>query len=130
MIKRMPFIRDYFTQVEETLRAFPNISSYVLKKKVYSSKQGYISGSITFKSRHRLDFAEVKDSDVAGKIKYRYHYMDENQTMTFRYDNAPHHGDVPTFPHHKHTLSGVQESTEPTLYDILLEIAQLERENT
>ena len=41
--------------------------------------------------------------------------------------NAPHHKDSEAFPHHKHTLIEVQGSREPTLHDILLEIAQLER---
>ncbi len=122
-------IEAYFAQVEQALQAFPSIRSYTLRKKVYNSKQGYISGSIILESGHCLDFAEVKNSEVSSKIKYRYHYMDENQVMIFRYDNAPHHGEVPTFPHHKHTPDGVQGSTEPELYDILLEIAQMGRES-
>jgi hypothetical protein len=122
-------IQDYFAQVEQVLQAFPNISSYTLKKKFYSNEQGYISGSITFKSGTHLDFTEVKDSKVASKNKYRYHYMGKNPSTSFRYDNAPHHRDVPTFPHHKHTGSSVQQSTEPTLHDVLLEIAKIEREN-
>jgi hypothetical protein len=56
--------------------------------------------------------------------------MDENQAMIFRYDDAPHYGEVATFPHHKHTLGGVQGSTEPELYDILLEIVRMGRKST
>ncbi|MEI6708420.1 MAG: DUF6516 family protein, partial [Methylococcales bacterium] len=54
-----------------------------------NTKQGYISGSIIFETNNRLDFVEVKHTDVKQKIKYRYQYMDENQQMIFRYDNAP-----------------------------------------
>ncbi len=123
-------IESYFAKVEQVLQAFPSIRSYTLKKKVYNSKQGYIGGSIIFENRRRLDFVQVKDLETTGKIKYRYQYMDENQAMIFRYDNAPHHKEAQTFPHHKHTLSGIEESVEPTLHDILLEIARLERKNT
>jgi hypothetical protein len=120
-------IEAYFAEIEIILQDFPNIRTYTLKKKVYNAKQGYIGGSITFESGCRLDFIEVKDVEVPGKVKYRYHYMDKNQAMIFRYDNAPHHKHIPTFPHHKHNLNEVGESPEPTLYDILLEIVQIER---
>jgi hypothetical protein len=46
--------------------------------------------------------------------------MDAQQELVFRYDNAPHH---------KHLRQGEQESEEPTLEDVLLEIAQRERED-
>ncbi len=123
-------IETYFAQVEGFLQAFSHIRAYTLRKKVYNSKQGYIGGSITFENGRRLDFIEVKDVEVAEKIKYRYQYMDEKQVLIFRYDNAPHHKHIRTFPHHKHTtLSGAQASPEPTLHDVLLEIARMGRES-
>jgi hypothetical protein len=54
--------------------------------------------------------------------------MDEHQVMIFRYDNAPHHTEIKTFPHHKHEIEGVKASPEPTLDDVLLEIAQKQRD--
>ena len=53
--------------------------------------------------------------------------MDEHQVMIFRYENAPHHAEITTFPHHKHEVDGVKASPEPTLDDVLLEIAQRQR---
>lgn len=91
-------IDSYFTEVEAVIRAFPTIRTYTLHKKVYNQRQGYISGSITFTNGHQLDFAEVKNVDFPYKIKYRYHYMDESQTLIFRHDNAPHHKQIPHFP--------------------------------
>ena len=32
--------------------------------------------------------------------KYSYHYQDRNSDLIFRYDMAPHHQEVKTFPHH------------------------------
>ncbi len=121
-------IEDYFLQVETIIQAFPDIRFISLKKKIYSTNQGYISGSIIFKNEHRLDFVEVKNTDIKAKIKYRYHYMDECQGMIFRYDNAPHHPEIATFPHHKHEVEEVKASPEPTLDDVLLEIAQQQRD--
>jgi len=120
-------IEAYFTQVESILQDFPNIRSYTLTKKVYNLKQGYIGGAIVFENGCRLEFVEVKDTELASKLKYRYQYMDGKQELIFRYDNAPHHKEIETFPHHRHTSDKVQESHEPTLHNILLEIAQIER---
>ena len=123
-------IDTYFTQLEQHLQAFPNIQTSTLTKKRYNAKQGYISGSIRFATGYRLEFVEVKDMDRPAKVKYRYQYMDQQDVRIFRYDNAPHHRDLATFPHHKHLGEGdehVVESVEPTLFDVLLEIAQHER---
>jgi hypothetical protein len=122
-------IEAYFTEIETTIQAFPHIHAYLLKKKIYNSSQGYIGGSITFENGCQLDFVEVKQMGAAGKIKYRYHYMDVGQTLIFRYDNAPHHKHLHSFPHHKHTLSGIAACTEPTLRDVLFEIAQTTHKN-
>jgi len=43
-------IESYFLEVETVLQAFSNIRTYVLKKKVYNSSQGYIGGSIFLKA--------------------------------------------------------------------------------
>ena len=123
-------IERYFTQLEQQLQAFPAIQTSTLTKKRYNAKQGYISGSIRFDSGYRLEFVEVKDMDRPAKVKYRYQYMRPHDACIFRYDNAPHHRDVATFPHHKHLGEGdeqVVESAEPSLSDVLLEIAQYER---
>ncbi len=120
-------IETYFAQLEQILQAFPNIQTHALQKKIYNVKQGYINGSLLFNNGHRLDFVEVKDMDRPSKVKYRYHYMAQDHTCIFRYDNAPHHRNIATFPHHKHIGEDILESTEPTLFDVLLEIAQQER---
>ena len=120
-------IEAYFIEIEQTIREFPNVRFVSLTKKIYNATQGYIGGSIIFENNHRLDFVEVKNTDIEQKLKYRYHYMNENQVMIFRYDNAPHHAEVATFPHHKHEGDDIKESPEIILYQVLLEIAQNQR---
>lgn len=34
---------------------------------------------------------------------YSFHWQDQNNEMLIRWDNAPHHRHILTFPHHKHT---------------------------
>jgi len=120
-------ITAYFSQAEDILQTFPNIRTYTLQTKIYNATQGYINGHVIFENGWRLDCIEVKDTDIAAKPKYRYQCMDEEQILIFRYDNAPHHQYIHTFPHHKHSPHQVEESHELTLYEVLLEIADIER---
>lgn len=120
-------IETYFAQIEATIQAFPNIQSSTLTTKRYNNRQGYISGLLLFTNGHRLVFVEVKSVDRSAKIKYRYQYMDEQDNLIFRYDDAPHYPGLATFPHHKHTGAKIEESNEPTLFEVLLEIAQHSR---
>ena len=120
-------IEDYFSQVEALLREFPFVRSRALTHKVYNDYQGYISGKIVFENGSSLEFTEVVDTEQTAKVKYRYQYMDKKQALVFRYDNAPHHKAVKSFPHHRHTSDKVTDSQEPNLNDVLLEIATIQR---
>lgn len=98
------------------------VHSYNLKEKVYSEERGYIEGQLVFSDDSRLEFIEVIDAEMNAKIKYRYHYMNRQNGLIFRYDNANHHPEIPSFPHHKHLLNHIEESKEPSIADVLDEI--------
>ncbi len=51
--------------------------------------------------------------------------MNNAGQMLFRYDNSPHHREIDTHPHHKHTLDKIVSSKMPTLKDILNEISAI-----
>lgn len=117
-------IDAYCVELEQCLHAFQNIQCSTLVKKRYNARQGLITGSVHFDNGCRLEFMELKAADRAAKVKYRYQYMDAQNICLFRYDNAPHHPELPTFPHHKHRGTAVEASLEPALHDVLLEIAR------
>lgn len=120
-------IKEYFSAIEYAIQEFPDVRSVSIRKKIFNIKQGVISGSIIFENGYRLDFVEVKNADIKSKVKYRYQYMDAANNLIFRYDNAPHHSGVETFPHHKHDRNKIRSANEPTLLDILLEVVQVQR---
>lgn len=49
--------------------------------------------------------------------------MKSNGQMLFRYDNAPHHPKIASYPHHKDIPGDVISSTEPSLKDVIKEIS-------
>ncbi len=119
-------ITKFFDNVKiEIERKSHIVLSYYLNEKIYSEERGYIEGQLVFSDESRLDFLEVIDAGKSAKIKYRYHYMDGQNRLIFRYDNAMHHPEIPTFPHHKHLNDLIQESEEPNITGVLSEIERI-----
>lgn len=56
------------------------------------------------------------------EYNYSFHWQRETGEVIARWDNAPHHQDIKTFPHHVHMGGMVEESYNITLDDILKEI--------
>lgn len=113
----------YFENLKTTIQNYSSIfNGFSSDIKPFSDVKAFIKGEITFSDGSILDFAEVKDVTLEVKPKYRYHYMDKDKNLIFRYDNAAHHKEIATFPHHKHTPKGVEESNEPTIKTIMKEI--------
>ena len=50
---------------------------------------------------------------------YSYHWQGSKNNLIKRWDNAPYHKDIETFPHHFHTRKGIFESFDFTIEDIL-----------
>lgn len=66
-----------------------------------------IKGSITFFDGSIFTFSEL----IAGKpISYRFHLMTADKQLIRRWDSAPHHRELKSFPFHLHTTEGVFES--------------------
>jgi len=83
---------------------------------------GVISGNITFKDGSVFHFKDV----LLGKSRqYRFHYMDERRNLICRWDTAPHHKELKTFPYHIHLPDGVKESRLVKLIDVLDEIESI-----
>lgn len=59
-----------------------------------------IIGKITLIDNTELLFREYLFPDSLRK--YSYHWQQKNTECIVRWDNAPHHQETATFPHHKH----------------------------
>ncbi len=68
-------------------------------------------------------FLYIKEYNDTIKRNYSYHWQDEKGKLIIRWDNAPHHRYIKTYPHHKHVNNTIEESYEVTLEDILKAIS-------
>ena len=55
---------------------------------------------------------------------YSFHWQDAQGILLSRWDDAPHHRHLPTFPHHKHFRNQILESSPVNLSLVLEEKTQ------
>jgi hypothetical protein len=78
-------------------------------------KRGELGDSMDFirwAGRYRL-YRELRDE---------INYQRADSRRVFRYDNAPHHRELPGFPEHKHEESRIVSAGAPDLNQVLREI--------
>ena len=118
------FIEDF----EKNIDSNPIILSSNIQK--YFGPDGnttYLKSNVIFIDSSRLEIA-LFIKEVHGTVsigKYRYQYMNNQQHIFFRYDNAPHHPEIPSHPHHKHIERLVVSTNPPSLKEILNEISAI-----
>ena len=119
-------VKDYFSEIQNLLRRFAFIEDVDVEYEIKSKTVGIIHGTIGMVDGSTLQFLELINIKEEEKTrpKYRFHLMDCSDKIIFRYDNAPHHPEIATHPHHKH-IPGEDEpkqSKEIGLRDVLSEI--------
>jgi len=107
-------INRYLSRLYDTILSRSEIQIEAIHWERLPEDQGLIAADLRFFDGSLLSFDErvhVERGRVV-KIKYRYHYQRADGKLVFRYDNAPHHPEVLTFPDHIH-IEGRVEAAEP-----------------
>ena len=121
-------IRKFIRDIEKTIGYSSIILSSNIQKYIDPSGNSvYLKGHLLFVDSSTLDIALfVTESEKNLFIdKYRFHYMGTDGQMLFRYDNAPHHPEIDSHPHHKHVREKVASTSIPSIRDILNEISAM-----
>jgi hypothetical protein len=118
-------IDDYFRNLLDQINLSPIVHTSDLNFDKRSSTVGFIRGQIFFNNGSILHLRELIDMRKSpAQVIYVYHYQNSMGTLIFRYDNTPHHTEITSFPHHKHTIIGTEAILvkPPDLSGILSEI--------
>ena len=122
----MSAITRYLEDIRQLLDQTPYILSKTLEYEDRGGVALLIKGKIIFDNLSELHFREIISftfADLSDKIAYSYHYQDKEKVLIFRYDNAEHHPEIPSYPHHKHILnSNIEACQETSLAEVLFEI--------
>jgi hypothetical protein len=121
-------LREYVRGIQDLLDSSPRVITYSLSFDERSTRAAFLQGRIVFTDWSTLHFKEflIADREVR-RVKYGYHWAGSDGSLRVRYDNAadPAARHLVTFPHHRHTPAGIEEAREPTLAQLLSEIAGL-----
>jgi hypothetical protein len=119
-------ITKYFAQFDEIINRADFITSSQIQKRKVNDFLGIIEGKIMIEAK-TLDILEVIliTNQQITKKKYKYHFQNTDNSLIFRYDNAPHHSEIKTFPHHQHLPGKIIACNEPNLLQIFSEISRL-----
>jgi hypothetical protein len=119
---------QYFARLQDTplTRKEIEIESISIRENDPVKDEGRFSARVSFYDESSLEAHEkvsLEDGDIV-KDRYSYHYQKSDASLIFRYDNAPHHPEIETHPHHKHVGSdeNVVATPPPDLSDVLSEI--------
>lgn len=96
-------------------------------KKILSTEFDGVGDCYRLKIRAELSnswILQIWEHRTPGLRRYSYHVF-KNSTTVIRWDNAPHHPDIKTFPHHKHIGARLEESEEMSLPKALKELERL-----
>jgi hypothetical protein len=65
----------------------------------------------------------VREAFFPYASKYSYHWQTRTGELLLRWDNAPHHPELSTQPHHKHVGEQIGPSARVSIEDVLAALA-------
>lgn len=120
-------VDDYFAAIERGLRQNVHIGRIETPVTCLASDDynGLIRCRVVFWDASYPDIYEVVSTELGYPVRvhYAYTYVREGK-RAFRYDNAPHHPEIVTHPHHKHIGSAdrLAPADQPSLSQVLAEV--------
>jgi ketosteroid isomerase-like protein len=120
-------VDDYFAAIERGLRQNVHIGRIEESITCLASDDynGLIRCRVVFWDDSYLDTYEVVSTELGYPVRvhYAYTYVREGR-RAFRYDNAPHHPEIVTHPHHKHIgpADRLAPADPPNLSQLLAEV--------
>ena len=118
--------RDYYLSLQDTIHSAPHVLSSDTRFEGIDVNECYVRGVLILIGGFELRIAEyVVTEPVLTRSKYRYHLQASGGKLISRWDNAPHHPDVSTFPDHRHDDHGeVHPSPPMNVPDVLSAVLQ------
>ena len=93
----------------------------VLSQRVWNTGF-YYKIRLILKDSSSLQATEYTDENERN---YSFHWQNRDGKLIIRWDNAPHHRHISTYPHHKHILDKIESSVEMTFIQALDEIEEV-----
>jgi hypothetical protein len=101
-------IEEYLQELDDLIDTAPEVVNVdITRLSVWDTGMEIVAlyrYKLTLSDRSVLELTErlIEMRGTFTITKYRHHWQDRNAQIIKRWDNAPHHRDIKTFPHHVH----------------------------
>lgn len=101
-------IEDYLREIDELISSAPEVIDVeIVRRSVWDTgleKVALYRYRLSMSDGSLLELTErlVEEKGTLFIKKYRYHWQNRNGQVIMRWDNAPHHPEIESFPHHLH----------------------------
>ena len=105
---------EYLAYIKSLLISAPNIANFSIIREETQGSIGLYRYKVAFDDGNLLEMFERFEVRSDGKIhvtKYSFHWQNAKGILRKRWDNAAHHPEVSTYPHHVH--DGSEENVLP-----------------
>ena len=114
-------IEDYIHQIDRLLSTSPAVRRVEVIR--CAIRDTDLERVLHYRYRiHLIDGGIIETSErvveIRGNLeitKYRHHWQNADSRLVKRWDNAPHHPEVDTFPHHLHHGTDNQVMSHPQI---------------
>jgi len=123
-------IENYFSKLDSELKDSPIVVSHTWLRYKISDAEGSFRIRGTLINGDTFELSEFVVLNVTSEIEviaYSYHWQNTENQLVMRWDNARHHLQIRTFPHHVHigTEDNVRESEGMDVNSFLRQIEQI-----
>lgn len=122
----MTNICDYFIELQQIINNLSGVEVEKYEEQVLTEKRGNLRIRLRFSDNSLLELSEAIQitGNTLQQISHRYHYQTSVGKTIFRYDDAPHHPEIKTYPHHKHVFDEVLECSHPDIEMVINEVKE------
>lgn len=111
-------INQHIETIEEWLLQSASVDSYQIIRKEIIHASGKIRLKVLFTNGDVVELFEyiMIQANTIHLDKYSFHWQTAIGELKSRWDNAPHHPELPNAPHHKHnadsSIVGISEKID------------------
>ena len=120
----MTDIGDHFRELQLLISGLTGVEVEKYEEHLLTESRGNLRIRLRFSDDSLLETSEAIQiiNNNSQRISYRYHYQSCTGNLIFRYDDAPHHPEINTYPHHKHIFDKILDSPQPDIKAVIREV--------
>ena len=116
---------DYLAWIKSLITLCPVVTNFDILREDTQGDKGLWRYRLTLQDRsfmEMFEFFEIASGQV-NVIKYSFHWQGEGGKLIKRWDNAAHHPEIETYPHHVHDGSeDLVFAHQPVGFEAILQI--------